>query len=327
MSADVLVLGHGIAGAVVAWTLAEAGVSVRVADAGTVPSASRAGAGLINPVTGRRLVPSWRVEAALPAAKRVYGAMSAAWDETLWHDLRVRRRYADEAERVTARERWTRGEFAPFGESIDDDGCWFSGAARVDVAALLSASERHWRQRGAWCDEDLTVAAALQRAGCVLDCRGLAAVRDPWWAFLPWRVVAGELLELECRGLASDVMLNRRQWVVPVGAERAWVGATQQPGVEVATVTAGARALLSEAAAELTSAPFSVTGQRAGVRVALPDRRPVIGWHPREPRLGICNALGSKGALYAPWLAAAWADLIQGGQLVPGGTGLERWQG
>ena len=113
MAADVLVLGHGIAGAVVAWTLAEAGLSVRVADGGSVASASRAGAGLINPVTGRRWVPSWRIETALPVAKRVYGAMAAAWKVPLWHDMRVHRRYADEAERVIARERWARGEFVP----------------------------------------------------------------------------------------------------------------------------------------------------------------------------------------------------------------------
>ena len=91
----------------------------------------------------------------------------------------VRRLYADEGERATARERWARGEFAPYAMSIDDDGCWFHHAARVDVAALLAESEAHWRRCGAWLEANLTPEAALARARWVLDCRGLAAACDP----------------------------------------------------------------------------------------------------------------------------------------------------
>jgi glycine/D-amino acid oxidase-like deaminating enzyme len=324
VSADVLVLGHGIAGAVVAWTLTRAGLAVEVADAGSATSASRVGAGLINPVTGRRLVPSWRVREALPLARRVYGEMAAAWGVPLWHELRVRRLYADEGERTTARERWERGEFAPFVVSIDDHGCWFQHAARVDVAALLAGSETHWRRCGAWLEANLTPEAALARARWVLDCRGLAAACDPLWSFLPWRFAAGELLELECAGLEPDVVINRRQWLLPVGGDRAWAGATQEPEVRVAAVTAAGRDRLSGAVAALTSQPFHVTGQRAGVRVALPDRRPVVGWHPSVARIGLINGLGSKGALYAPWLAAVWAEELIAGKALPDELSLTR---
>lgn len=317
MSADVLVLGHGIAGAMVAWTLARAGVSVRVADGGVASSASRIGAGLINPITGRRLVPSWRVREVLPLAKRVCGEMESAWGVRLWHDLRVRRLYADESERTTARERWTRDEFVPYGVSLDDDGCWFQGAARVDVSVLLAASEAYWRRRGAWQGEDLSLAAALARAERVIDCRGLAAARDAAWSFLPWRFTAGELLELECAGLEPDVILNRRQWLVPVGEGQAWAGATQEPGMSDPAVTADGRARLSTAVATLTTRPFQIIGQRAGVRVALPERRPVVGWHPQERRLGLVNGLGSKGALYAPWMASLWAEEMVAGKAFP----------
>lgn len=48
-------------------------------------------------------------------------------------------------------------------------------------------------------------------------------------------------------------------------------------------------------------------GMRA---VAQPDRQPVVGEHPHAPNLFVLGALGSKGLLWAPSLAAQLADLI-----------------
>ena len=59
--------------------------------------------------------------------------------------------------------------------------------------------------------------------------------------------------------------------------------------------------------------PFSVTGHSAGVRVNLPDKRPIAGRHPDNPRLGIINGLGAKGALLAPMLARQWVNHLTEG--------------
>jgi glycine/D-amino acid oxidase-like deaminating enzyme len=73
------------------------------------------------------------------------------------------------------------------------------------------------------------------------------------------------------------------------------------------------RTILEAAARDLLQQPFEVTRHVAGVRVTLPDKRPVIGTHPQEPRLGLVNGLGAKGALWAPWLAQQWVDHLQSG--------------
>jgi glycine oxidase len=56
----------------------------------------------------------------------------------------------------------------------------------------------------------------------------------------------------------------------------------------------------------LNKGAFRVVAQRAGIRVNLPDKRPVAGRHPEHPRLGLINGLGAKGALWAPLLAQQW---------------------
>jgi glycine/D-amino acid oxidase-like deaminating enzyme len=114
-------------------------------------------------------------------------------------------------------------------------------------------------------------------------------------------------------GLDPDVILNRGHWVLPVGSGAARVGATHEPGNLAVTPTAAARAALEGSAAALLQRQFAVTGHEAGVRVNLPDRHPLAGRHPANPRLGRINGLGAKGALLAPMLARQWVQHLTEG--------------
>ncbi|MEJ7659256.1 MAG: hypothetical protein WKG07_06320 [Hymenobacter sp.] len=70
--------------------------------------------------------------------------------------------------------------------------------------------------------------------------------------------------------------------------------------------------------AGLTALPFSVVGERRGVRPAVRDRRPLLGRHPALPWLSLFGGFGSKGVSLAPRLAAQLADYLdQGDALWP----------
>ena len=315
--ADILIVGQGLAGTLLGWALERAGIPFAVADPGYDASASLAGAGLINPVTGRRLVKSWRVDELLPLARVTYQEIESALGVRVWHELRVRRLFADERERSVFAAKRAAGAFAPFDSASDEEGFWIEGAARVDVAALLTALREHWRRSGRLRVEAIDPAQVLDAHALVIDCRGLAAAArgrgegGDAFAFVPWEFSKGELLELAVEGLTPGVVLNRGHWLLPINERTAWVGATHEPGVVDPSPSAAARETLARAARELPgrewSRNFTVTAQRAGVRVTLRDKRPVAGRHPREPRRGIVNALGAKGASLAPLLAQQWA--------------------
>jgi glycine/D-amino acid oxidase-like deaminating enzyme len=149
----------------------------------------------------------------------------------------------------------------------------------------------------------------------VIDCTGVAAAEREEFRFVPWEFSKGEVLAIAVDGLVPDVVLNRRHWLTPVGEGRAWVGATQAPGERDGRPSAAARDTLERSArALLGERPFAVTGQRAGVRVNLPDKRPVAGRHPERERIGLINGLGSKGGLWAPWLARQWVEHLVAGK-------------
>src|ERR1700722_11248029 len=72
---DVLIVGQGISGTFLSLELERAGISHLVIDERRPFSASRAAAGLINPVTGRRIVTTWMIDELLPFAVEVYGRL------------------------------------------------------------------------------------------------------------------------------------------------------------------------------------------------------------------------------------------------------------
>ena len=108
--------------------------------------------------------------------------------------------------------------------------------------------------------------------------------------------------------LAPDVILNAGHWLLPLGKGRARIGATFEPGVVDLARTAVARAALENSAARFLPGGFSVVAQESGLRMTSADKHPVVGRSLADPRVGIFNGLGSKGALLAPGLARQWVN-------------------
>ena len=329
MRPDILIVGQGLAGTLLAWEFECAGIPFAIAESGGAGAASRVAAGIINPITGRRLVKSAGVDEGLPLARATYRELEAALGVSLWREFRVRRLFADERERRVLVEKQARGELAPFAGAADAAGFWIEGAARVDLPALLDAARTRWQARGQWREMTASIADEATRHALVIDATGIAGARSsgsiradsvpPGQArrsafdFVPWEFSKGEILTLAVDGLAPDVVLNRGHWVLPLGPGMAAVGATHEPGVTDPAPTAAARGLLEASAAALLARPFTVIAHAAGVRVNLPDKRPVAGRHPADPRLGILNGLGAKGALLAPCLARQWTQQVATG--------------
>jgi len=61
MEIDYLIIGQGICGTFLSWYLRKAGISFIVIDEPRPDTASRVAAGIINPVTGRRIVKTWLI--------------------------------------------------------------------------------------------------------------------------------------------------------------------------------------------------------------------------------------------------------------------------
>jgi glycine oxidase len=315
MRADILIIGQGLAGTMLAWEFERAGIPFSIADGGHANATTAAGAGIINPITGQRLVKSWHFETLMPVARIAYQELERTLGVSLWREMRVRRFFAHQREREMWEDKSGRENFAAFVESADDSGIWIRDAARVDLGALLNSSRARWHAEGRLQPMVADWKSEVGRHELVIDCGGQASAGTEAFSFLPWEYSKGELIEIAVEGMARDVVLNRGHWVLPTGPAIALVGATHQPGLRDSTLTDAARVSLETSARELLGPerPFRVVGQRAGVRVHLPDKRPAAGRHPQHSSLGVVNGLGGKGALWAPMLARQWVNHLTEG--------------
>ena len=69
---DYLIIGQGIAGTMIAFFAKKAGKKILVIDQSRPHSSSKIAAGLMNPITGRKFVKSWKIDDLLPFAIQTY---------------------------------------------------------------------------------------------------------------------------------------------------------------------------------------------------------------------------------------------------------------
>ncbi|WP_165768337.1 NAD(P)/FAD-dependent oxidoreductase [Hymenobacter amundsenii] len=333
---DYLIIGYGIAGATLAAELRGRGRTVVVLDAPRPDSASRVAAGLMNPVAGKRFALAWRADELLTAAATFYRAQEQRLGRPFFQELPIVKLFSSVAEQNTLlarsadRPAWLDFVENPTGElpalpGVEPEfgGLLIRRGGFVLVEELLTALTAEGLAAG-WLQHETFDWAALvaQPAGGfryagrvearhVISCEGAATCQNPFFQWLPLTPNQGEVLTVECPGLPAGTVLNKGAYVVPLGADRLRVGATYRWPPFAAGTTPEAREELSQRLRDITAQPFRVVGQRAGVRPAVRDRKPLLGTHPETPGLHVFNGLGSKGVMMAPRLAQVMADWLE----------------
>ncbi|GGF17935.1 NAD(P)/FAD-dependent oxidoreductase [Hymenobacter cavernae] len=332
---DYLIIGHGIAGATLAHELRRRGRTVLVLDTYQTDSASNVAAGLMNPVAGKRFALAWRADDFLTAAATFYRELEQRFGQQFFFETPILKLFSSVAEQNTLLARSADHPWQNFVEELapslppapgvrqDFGGVRIRRGGYLAVRELLVALaaeglEQGWLRRETFDWNQLVVGPASAsyagdvHARRVVCCEGAAAVHNPYFDWLPLTPNQGEVIDVECSGLADTQVLNKGAYVLPLGAARFRVGATYRWPPFAEGTTEEARAELSQRLASMTDQPFVVLAQRAGVRPAVRDRKPLLGVHPATPVMSILNGFGSKGVMLAPLLAGHFADVLEG---------------
>ena len=72
MEVEYIIVGQGICGTFLSYYLSQKGIPFLVIDDAKKNTASKAARGVINPITGRRLVRTWMIEELMPFAVDAY---------------------------------------------------------------------------------------------------------------------------------------------------------------------------------------------------------------------------------------------------------------
>jgi glycine/D-amino acid oxidase-like deaminating enzyme len=340
--ADTAIIGGGLAGTALAWAMVRRGVEVVVIDPEEPCTSSRVAAGLVTPIAGQRFVVSWDYEDAWPLARAHYADVEQASGQTLVRDRPMVRLIENEREAgfwATKRETLPRHlwrdllpEDLPEGIDAPLGGMVMPGAARLDVPGYLSASRRLLGETGlcrylsarvpvdgglARCHEGWRLDPPGLLARRVVFCQGFEAADNPWFQGLIFNPSKGEILDIKVDELRATRTIHRGVWLVAEDTGKYRAGSTYTWHDTTTTPTEKGREEVVARLKRFLRLPFTVTGQRAGVRPNIHGFLPVIGSHPVEPGLAMFNGLGSKGSLLAPKMAAMLAGHLLSGDAIP----------
>lgn len=321
---DALLIGHGIAGAVLASTMQRRGLRVHVYDHELPGSASKAAAGVVNPVVFRRDVLSWRADELLPIARSFYTSLESDLRTRFWHPLPLVKVFPTPNEvlqweqamaKEPTRDLISREPQAslercsalniPYGHGTVRSSAW------LDVPAFLRA------HRNALLDKGTLTDRSVIEEDIEMDEHGvrIGGHSAPWCisAIGPFDTrtaglvpVQGEVLKVRIPGIRLDRMVHRGVFLLPMGDDLYRVGATFRWNDVWDGPTEEARNWLLSKLKELINVQVEVLDQQAGVRPASRDRRPLLGVV--GPSRAVLNGLGSRGVMLAPWCAQHLVD-------------------
>ncbi|MEO5711966.1 MAG: FAD-dependent oxidoreductase [Luteolibacter sp.] len=303
------IVGQGLAGTCLAWELWKRGVPFVIEDRGTGGS-SRVAAGMVNPITGKNFEPSWRIAEFLPDALAFYAEVENLIGRKVWHAFPVLRLAGSEKEWRKISSKLAEPAVAPWvvGEVSAPDGCVgaveVSGGGRLDTRAFLDGSREFFEQQGCY-----RVSQVSDGSSRTIWCDGAVGLMAG--KFGPHRCAKGEILTVRADWDETRIRIGAGGWMVPVGDGCFKVGSTYEWNELDEVPTEKGRARVEEIAAKLGGLDFETITHDAGIRPILRRSQPLIG--PLEEGGWMFNALGSKGSLYAPGMAARLARWLLDG--------------
>jgi glycine/D-amino acid oxidase-like deaminating enzyme len=332
---DYLIVGQGLAGSLLACLLQMEGKNVLVIDNGHRTAASLSAAGIMNPITGKRLNRPLLVDRLLQDAFTIYPLVEQFLGSTFFRRRKVLRLLQSAEEQCQWKAHLASGEYAKYLGSIDCSRTtasenWFGGfeivlAGQLDVATFIRGARNRFAATGQLNESEFNydelrfsrneVSWRGYSAKAVIFCEGYQLSRNPFFNSVQLNPAKGEILTLRAPNFTDDRIIQRGKWLFRSTTDEIKAGTTYRWNGLDETPTQLARMEIEQSIRLFTDFDFEVIDQTAGVRpVIRVDNRPIVGCHPGNKRLAVLNGLGSKGVLQAPFASRQLIGSLERGE-------------
>ena len=345
---DTIVVGQGIAGTVLSYSLFNAGQNVLVIDAPHPYSATKAAAGLINPITGRYYTKTWMIEDLLPQAIITYRGLEQLLDCQLWYPSEIYR----VLHTVTQVNDWEakviKDGYQDYCESVSTLGKYQAITAqgegvalikqggRVDLNLLVSQYKQYLIDRSALLEVEFDhqalqvtnqdVTYGEYTAKSIVFAEGVGALGNPYFKNLPLQPAKGEAIHLQlAETTIQDQILKHKQYLVPIGQGTYWSGGGFKWRADDALPTTNWLESYSTDLDEFIKQDYTLLNHIAGIRPCVKDRKPLIGRHPTFPNLYLFNGMGTKGTSLSPYFAEMLVKYMMADGLILDEVDLKRY--
>lgn len=347
MEFDYFIVGQGLCGTLLARQLINAGNRILVIDDGKPDASSRVAGGLINPVTGKRMVRSWLIDQLLPTAIEEYTAIGNESGEQVVTVTDIIDCYTSSDDKRQFYDRaLADSEFLYVDDLSGTFNQYFhlpfgTGQIKPALHIRIGTILNHWRSRLDASGMLAKTSFNLQecqispesvtwkgtKASGIIFCDGQAANSNPYFHMLPWSKDKGEVLIASIPTLPGNHIYRYGHIsLVPWDGGLFWIGASHDWKYETTDPTDAFRTNTISILEKWLKVPFQIVDHRSSLRPANFDRKPFVGFHPQAQNVGIFNGMGGKGFSMAPYYARQFAAYINTGEPIMSDVSIERYK-
>jgi glycine oxidase len=329
-----LIVGQGLSGSILAWQFAKKGISFTLVDDGGKTSSSKVAGGVVNPVSFKRLILSWKAKELVGYAQEFYQEIANKTGVNSFESLKLLRPFTSFEEQND----WAmRMSSSPFDEVMQ----FFEGqlpptifhdlgvgelnlAGRLDVLEFLSVTKDFFSNEiveESFDFNDLQIIGdeLIHYKGVsynrIVFCEGHQYINNPYFSYLPNNCTKGEILIIKSEEF-PDQLISKGCFVMPLRQKNHFVvGATYKWDDLTTNPTETAKSELIEKLEKIGNFNYEVVEHKVGIRPTVPDRRPLIGAHSIYANVYIFNGMGSKAVMLAPYFSEEFVHFLQGGEL------------
>lgn len=327
---DFLIVGKGLAGSVLASYLLQEKQSLAIIDLSNGASSSQQAAGLINPITGRRFVKSWKIEDLLPNALNYYLKLEEQLNTSFLKETSVfkvllnREQQNDFASKCTdpIYHHFLNSDLQQLKEEISNPySCVeIKPVLQIDVQTFINSlssylNENSYLNQEEFIHEELLINEEFfqyheLQAKYIIFCEGNYVSNNAYFNYLPNRFAKGEALIINAPKLNLKSILSSHINICPIGNDKYYVGATYNWDDRSLEPTTEKRAFLIDRLDSSINCSYEILDHIAGIRPTVLDRRPLLGEHPKHKGMYIFNGMGTKGLSLAPYFGKQLIDSI-----------------
>ena len=329
MSKKILIVGHGLAGAILTHTLLERGEDVLVVDSRKPHSASHVSAGLINPFIGPKLNLPGDFADSMDANLKFLRSVNSQTGPQFLRSIDLIRVFRSDEQRAN----WNNLPGIYKKSTLDEGQCMKLKITAPNGAGITKAWKFDSEGFLKFSEEILSaqnrlICAAFQSDSWpdyqVIFCEGFRVIENQWFKNLPFSPAQGEVLSVRSTSLLH-------------ASNGTWYTSDQNLGVAKAGSTWKHHDLESgptlsaknEILRNLDFIPCTldnlVTAQSSGVRNGTRDRNPIMGRHPEFKNYYVFNGFGSRGCTTIALCAREFTDFLLNETPLPGNKDMKRF--
>ncbi|MEZ5018089.1 MAG: FAD-dependent oxidoreductase [Flavipsychrobacter sp.] len=333
MQVDHIIIGQGVSGTMLSYHLVKRGKRVMVIDKSVPYSASKVASGVINPVTGRRVVSTWMIDELLPFSWQAYEELEEELGVSIISQKDILSFHANEQMKQAFYDKLEENE--AYVEVVQDEEAYKElfhftyGIGKVTPVYLVELQNliTAWRKR--LVEQDSLLDAYFDWSKCTVDekgvkyegieaksiilCNGVQGNDDPYFKRLPYAMTKGEALVVRIPNLSAANIYKQGYNIVPWKDDLFWVGSSFDRDYNDVLPSESFKTQVKTQLDKWLKLPYEFVAHIASERAGTIERRPFVGMHPIHTNVGVFNGMGTKGCSLAPYFANQFADhLVKG---------------